>query len=123
MEGKPQIKSVVTCDLEGRIETFNKGAEELFGYKPEEVIGKKRVSLFSPGQVVPCAPLEVAAAVAVALSRASDAETPWRFGTRTQRGTDTHPPGQRRHGCGCQCRCLHSGVRVAGPGSGQGPGF
>lgn len=45
-------KSVITCDLEGRIETFNEGAVQLFGYKPEEVIGKKRVSLFSPGQIV-----------------------------------------------------------------------
>ena len=46
------VKSVITCDMEGRIETFNKGAEQIFGYSPEEVIGKKRVSLFSPGQVV-----------------------------------------------------------------------
>jgi 1,4-dihydroxy-2-naphthoate octaprenyltransferase len=45
-------KSVITCDLEGRIETFSKGAEEIFGYAPDEVIGKKRVSLFSPGLVV-----------------------------------------------------------------------
>jgi 1,4-dihydroxy-2-naphthoate octaprenyltransferase len=45
-------KSVITCDLEGRIETYNQGAEELFGYRAEEVIGKKRVSLFSPGQTV-----------------------------------------------------------------------
>jgi 1,4-dihydroxy-2-naphthoate octaprenyltransferase len=46
------LKSVITCDMEGRIETFNKGAEQLFGYRAEEVIGKKRVSLFSPGQTV-----------------------------------------------------------------------
>lgn len=45
-------KSVITCDLEGRIETFNKGAVALFGYAPDEVIGRKRVSLFSPGLVV-----------------------------------------------------------------------
>ncbi len=49
---KSKIKSVITCDMEGRIETFNEGAQHIFGYKPEEVIGKKRVSLFSPGQVV-----------------------------------------------------------------------
>jgi len=47
-----QLKSVITCDLEGRIETYNRGAEEIFGYPAAEVIGKKRVSLFSPGLIV-----------------------------------------------------------------------
>lgn len=47
-----KLKSVITCDMEGRIETFNQGAERLFGYTSEEVIGKKRVSLFSPGLTV-----------------------------------------------------------------------
>jgi 1,4-dihydroxy-2-naphthoate octaprenyltransferase len=45
-------KSIITCDLEGRIETFSKGATQVFGYSPEEVIGKRRVSLFSPGLTV-----------------------------------------------------------------------
>ncbi|MBU6375031.1 MAG: UbiA family prenyltransferase [Bdellovibrionales bacterium] len=52
MEAESQVKSIITCDLEGRIETFSKGASEVFGYQPEEVIGKKRVSLFSPGLTV-----------------------------------------------------------------------
>lgn len=46
------VKSTVTCDLEGRIETYSPGAEQIFGYSPGEVIGKKRVSVFSPGLVV-----------------------------------------------------------------------
>jgi 1,4-dihydroxy-2-naphthoate polyprenyltransferase len=45
-------KSVITCDLEGRVETFNKGAEEIFGYSADEIIGQKRVSFFSPGLIV-----------------------------------------------------------------------
>src|SRR5262245_61023605 len=45
-------KSVITCDLEGRIETFSAGAEHIFGWRADEVIGKRRVSLFSPGMVV-----------------------------------------------------------------------
>jgi 1,4-dihydroxy-2-naphthoate octaprenyltransferase len=47
-----QRKSVITCDLEGRIETANPAAQEIFGYSPDELIGKKRVSLFSPGLIV-----------------------------------------------------------------------
>lgn len=46
------VRSVITCDLEGRIETFNEGAQALFGYTPDEVIAQKRVSLFSPGLIV-----------------------------------------------------------------------
>lgn len=45
-------KSVITCDLEGRIQTFGKDAEAIFGWRADEVIGLKRVSLFSPGLVV-----------------------------------------------------------------------
>jgi len=46
------VKSVITCDMEGRIETFGEGAQEVFGYSADEIIGKQRVSLFSPGLVV-----------------------------------------------------------------------
>ncbi len=46
------VKSVITCDLDGKIETFNEGAERLFGYSPAEAIGRLRVSAFSPGEVV-----------------------------------------------------------------------
>ena len=38
-----EIVSVITCDLEGRIETFNPNAEKLFGYSADEVIGKKTI--------------------------------------------------------------------------------
>ena len=44
--------SIITCDMEGRIETYSEGAERIFGYSAGEVVGKKRVSLFSPGEVV-----------------------------------------------------------------------
>jgi 1,4-dihydroxy-2-naphthoate octaprenyltransferase len=46
------VISSITCDLEGRIQTFSKGAEQVFGYAAEEVIDRKRVSLFSPGLIV-----------------------------------------------------------------------
>ena len=47
-----KVRSTITCDMEGVIETMNEGAEKIFGYKKEELIGKKRVSLFSPGEIV-----------------------------------------------------------------------
>jgi len=46
------VKSKITCDMEGRILSMNAGAEKIFGYTGEELIGKKRVSLFSPGEIV-----------------------------------------------------------------------
>ena len=49
---KQTVRGIVTCDLEGRIETFDQGAQTLFGYAPEELIGRKRVSIFSPGMIV-----------------------------------------------------------------------
>ncbi len=46
------MKSVVICDMEGVIETINPDGEKLFGYTKEELVGKKRVSLFSAGEIV-----------------------------------------------------------------------
>ena len=47
-----QLKSVITCDLDGKIETLSKGAVKLFVYSEREMIGKGRVSDFSDGQIV-----------------------------------------------------------------------
>ena len=46
------MKSIITCDMEGIILTMNTGSEKIFGYKKDELIGKQRVSLFSPGEIV-----------------------------------------------------------------------
>lgn len=46
------MKSVITCDMEGVIETINDDGINLFGYSKDELIGRKRVSLFSPGEIV-----------------------------------------------------------------------
>jgi len=41
---------IIAADLKGNIIIFNKGAEELFGYRAEEVIGKVNVKdLYPPG--------------------------------------------------------------------------
>ena len=41
------MKSVIICDMEGVIQEMNKGALKMFGYTKKELIGKKRVSIFS----------------------------------------------------------------------------
>ena len=46
------MKSIIICDMEGIIERINPEGEKLFGYKKDELIGKKRVSLFSAGEIV-----------------------------------------------------------------------
>jgi len=46
------VKSIITCDLDGKVETFSVGAEKLFGYTKNETIGKMRVSDFSSGEIV-----------------------------------------------------------------------
>ena len=46
------MKSVIICDMEGVIETINPDGEKLFGYTKQELVGKKRVSLFSAGEIV-----------------------------------------------------------------------
>jgi 1,4-dihydroxy-2-naphthoate octaprenyltransferase len=46
------MKSVIICDMEGVIQEMNNGALEMFGYSKDELIGIKRVSIFSPGEIV-----------------------------------------------------------------------
>ena len=46
------MKSVIICDMEGLITNMNEGAEKVFGYPSVELVGIKRVSIFSPGEIV-----------------------------------------------------------------------
>src|SRR3990170_5278831 len=38
--------SVITCDLQGTVTKFTNGAQRLFGYAPDEVVGKQSVAIF-----------------------------------------------------------------------------
>ena len=49
---KKYMKSVIICDMEGLITNMNEGAEKVFGYPSDELVGIKRVSIFSPGEIV-----------------------------------------------------------------------
>ena len=46
------MKSVIICDMEGLITNMNDGAVKMFGYPSKELVGIKRVSIFSPGEIV-----------------------------------------------------------------------
>jgi len=46
------MKSVIICDMEGIIQEMNKGALDMFGYPKDELIGIKRVSIFSEADIV-----------------------------------------------------------------------
>ena len=41
------MKSVIICDMEGVIQKMNKGAAEMFGYDPMELIGIKSCLLYT----------------------------------------------------------------------------
>ncbi|MBI4416772.1 MAG: PAS domain-containing protein [Euryarchaeota archaeon] len=47
-----QATSVITCDLEGVVKTYSHGAHKLFGYNPDDVIGKMSVAVFHPPEKV-----------------------------------------------------------------------
>ena len=46
------MKSVIICNMEGVIQEINKGALDMFGYSKDELIGIKRVSIFSEADIV-----------------------------------------------------------------------
>ncbi len=49
--------SVITCDLNGLVEEYGAGAEDIFGYKAEELVGKESVAIFhQPDKVATLVP-------------------------------------------------------------------
>jgi len=42
---------IYSCDTNGNLKTWNKGAEEIFGYTADEIIGKNISLLYKPGQL------------------------------------------------------------------------
>ncbi len=51
-QGEEEDVSVVTCDLEGTVQTFSRGAEKLFGYRAEDVVGTQSVAIFHQPEAV-----------------------------------------------------------------------
>ncbi len=44
--------SVISCDLQGTVQSFSLGAARLFGWDPEDVIGKESVAIFHQPEAV-----------------------------------------------------------------------
>ena len=49
---KEEPVSVITCDLSGTVTAYEADAQKLFGYRPDEVIGKMSVAVFHRPEVV-----------------------------------------------------------------------
>ena len=51
-DSKSETLSGIACDMTGLITSYGIGAVKLFGWKPEEVIGKQRVTIFHEPEAV-----------------------------------------------------------------------
>lgn len=49
----PDQASVITCDMQGIVQQYAADAAALFGWTPDEVIGKLSVATFHPPENVP----------------------------------------------------------------------
>ncbi len=52
MEARTESYSGIACDMTGLITSYGIGAGKLFGWKPEEVVGKQRVTIFHEPEAV-----------------------------------------------------------------------
>ena len=51
--------AIIAADFDGNIIAFNEGAREIYGYAPEEIIGKQIIEIFFPRDFVESAKLQV----------------------------------------------------------------
>ncbi|MDX1534842.1 MAG: PAS domain S-box protein [Thermoplasmata archaeon] len=55
--GEDEDVSVITCDLNGLVEKYGAGAEDIFQYTADELIGKESVAIFhQPDKVATLVP-------------------------------------------------------------------
>lgn len=52
-KGFTEETSVITCNMEGIVQQYAADAADLFGWTPDEVIGKMSVAAFHPPENVP----------------------------------------------------------------------
>ena len=44
--------AVIASDFDGNIIAYNEGAHQIYGYAPEEIIGKKSIEIFFPKEFI-----------------------------------------------------------------------
>jgi len=50
--------AIIAADFDGNIIAFNKGARQIYGYAPEEVIGKQSIEIFFPEEFIEAGKLQ-----------------------------------------------------------------
>ena len=50
--------AIIAADFDGNIIAFNEGARQIYGYTPEEVIGKKSIEIFFPKEFIEAGKLQ-----------------------------------------------------------------
>jgi len=50
--------AIIAADFDGNIIAYNEGAHQIYGYAPEEVIGKENIDIFFPGKFIKAGGME-----------------------------------------------------------------
>ena len=50
--------AIIAADFDGNVIAYNEGAHQIYGYAPEEVIGKKAIEIFFPKEFIEAGKLE-----------------------------------------------------------------
>src|SRR4030043_2125329 len=50
--------AIIAADFDGNIIAYNEGARKIYGYAPEEVIGKQGIDIFFPGDFIKAGKLQ-----------------------------------------------------------------
>jgi PAS domain S-box-containing protein len=50
--------AIIAADFDGNIIAYNEGAHQIYGYAPEEVIGKQSIEIFFPGEFIKAGKLQ-----------------------------------------------------------------